>query len=113
MSAVLEIVQRQFEAYNARDLGAFIACFSDDVRVFRPPAPEAAVVGKPAFASFYATQRFNRPTLRAELLARTVLGNKVFDHERIWGVQDDAIEMVAVFRVQGGLIDLVLGFSPE
>jgi len=79
MSAILEVVQRQFEAYNARDLEAFIANFSDDVRVFRPPSPEPALTGKQEFAHFYAEQRFNRPGLRAELLARTVMGNKVFD----------------------------------
>jgi hypothetical protein len=112
MSAVLEVVERQFEAYNARDLARFLTCFADDVRAYRPPAPEPAIVGKRELANFYETQRFNRPGLRAELLTRMVLGNKVFDHERIWGIQDDPIEMVAVFRVQDGMIDTTWAFSP-
>lgn len=112
MSNVVEVVQRQLEAYNARDLERFLLNFSGDVRAYRPPEPEPTLVGKAALATFYATQRFNRPALRAELIGRTVMGNKVFDHERIWGVQDEPIEMVAVFRVQGGLIDMLWGFSP-
>ena len=59
------IVQRQVDAYNARDLAAFVACYHDDLRVFRPPAPEPAIAGMDAFAEFYRTQRFNRPALHA------------------------------------------------
>ena len=59
------VVQRQLDAYNARDLAAFVACYRDDVRVYRPPAPEPALAGKPAFAEFYRTQRFSLPAPRA------------------------------------------------
>ena len=36
MSAV-DIVQRQVEAYNARDLKRFVANYSETVRIFRMP----------------------------------------------------------------------------
>lgn len=32
------VVQRQLEAYNARDLEAFVAQYADDVELYRPPA---------------------------------------------------------------------------
>lgn len=53
------------------------------------------------------------PSLHAELISRTVLGNKVFDRERVWGVKEQPIEMVAVFEVHEGLIRNVWGFSPD
>jgi hypothetical protein len=34
-------VQRQLDAYNARDLERFVAEYAEDVRVFRPPSPRA------------------------------------------------------------------------
>jgi hypothetical protein len=104
-------VQRQFEAYNARDFEGFLACFSNSVRVYRMPSFEATLSGKVALGDFYARERFNRPALRAELLGRTALGNKVFDHERIWGEKDEPFELVVVFEVQGGLIETLWSFS--
>jgi hypothetical protein len=106
------IVQRQLEAYNARDLERFLAEFADDVRVYRPPAAEPAISGKQAFGEFYARERFNRPTLHAELLNRMVLGNKIIDHERITGVRDEPFEMAVAYQVVDGRIAVMWAFDP-
>ncbi|NRR31209.1 nuclear transport factor 2 family protein [Oxalobacteraceae bacterium] len=110
MKTAVEVVEAQFEAYNARDLERFMANFSDTIKTYRMPAPDPVVTGKAALAEFYATQRFNLPELKAELLSRTVMGNKVFDHERVWGVQPEPLEMVVVFEVLDGLIDTIWTF---
>ncbi len=107
------IVQRQLDAYNARDLARFVVEYSDGIRVYRPPAAQPALVGKPAFAEFYASQRFNRTDLHAELVNRMVLGNKVIDHERISGVRDQPFEMVVVYEVVAGAIDCTWAFAAD
>ena len=94
-------VQRQLEAYNARDLERFIAQYTDDVQVFRPPAAEPVVSGKQAFAKHYANNRFTLPNLHAELVNRMIAGNVVVDHERITGIQDGIVEAIAVYQVDG------------
>ncbi len=104
-------VQRQLEAYNARDLERFLAEFTDDVRVYRPPSAEPALSGKKAFGEFYAAQRFNLPGLHAEVLGRIVIGNKVIDHERIAGVRDAPFEMAVVYQVAGGRIAALWTFD--
>ena len=101
------VVQRQLEAYNARDLERFLAEYSDDVRVYRPPAVEPAIVGKAAFGEFYATQRFHHAGLHAELLNRIVLGGKIIDHERISGVGEQPFEVAVVYEVADGQIQCV------
>ena len=98
------VVQQQLDAYNARDLGKFLMAFSEDVQVFRPPATQPAIAGKKAFGDFYATQRFCHEGLRAELLNRIVLGNRIIDHERITGVSAAAFEVAVVYEVSDGLI---------
>lgn len=98
------VVQRQLDAYNARDLERFLAEFHDDIQAFRLPATAPALSGKAAFGRFYATERFNRPALRATLVNRMALGNKVIDHERIVGVGDRPLEMAVVYEVVDGLI---------
>jgi hypothetical protein len=88
------VVQRQLDAYNARDLERFLAEYADDVRAYRPPAVEPALAGKQAFVDFYSTQLVNR----------MVLGGKVIDHERITGVRPEPFEVAVVYEVAGGLI---------
>jgi hypothetical protein len=104
MNAVEALAQNQLDAYNARDLAHFVAVYSEDVRLYRPPASEPFVVGKAALAELYATQRFNLPGLHAERVNRMVLGNKVIDHERISGVRTQPFEVAAVYEVNDGLI---------
>lgn len=100
-------VQRQLEAYNARDLERFVAQYAEDIRVFRPPSPEPVLVGKPALARHYADNRFTLPGLHAEVVNRMVSGSIVVDHERITGLQTDVVEAIAVYAVSDGLIHAV------
>ena len=107
-------VQGQLDAYNARDLARFVACYADDVQLFRPPAAEPVMVGKAALSAHYAANRFNLPKLHAELVNRMVLGNKVIDHEHIVGIGDALMDAAVVFEVnQQGLICKVWFFSPD
>lgn len=106
-------VQRQLDAYNDRDLERFVACYSDDVQLFRPPQADPVLSGKAAMAAHYAQHRFNRPHLHAELVNRMVLGNKVVDLERITGLRDQPFEAAVVFEVEVGLICRVWFFSAE
>ena len=106
-----DIVQRQLEAYNARDLDAFAATYSEDVQLFRMPTREPTTAGKAALREVYR-QRFASPNLHAQILSRMVLGNKVIDHERIVGIRETAIEAVAVYEVDAGLIRAVWFFYP-
>jgi hypothetical protein len=105
------IVQRQLDAYNARDLARFLAEYSDDIRAHRPPATEPFIVGKADFGRFYATQRFNVPGLSAELVHRIALGNTVIDHERIRGVGARPFEVAVVYEVVNGLIESTWSFA--
>lgn len=106
-----ELAQAQLVAYNARDLERFAACYAETVTVYRPPASAPAITGKAAFRDFYATQRFNRPALHAELVNRIAFGNKVIDHERIFGIADQPIEMAVAYEIKGGLIQTVWSFA--
>ncbi|KPF70351.1 steroid delta-isomerase [beta proteobacterium AAP99] len=106
-------VQEQLDAYNAHDVARFVACYTEDVQVFRLPGTEPAMVGRAAMAVHYSKHRFNIPTLHAELVNRMVMGNKVIDHERIHGVREAPYEAAAIYEVRGGLIATVWFLNPE
>lgn len=105
------LVQAQLIAYNQRDLASFVALFSDDVCIYRPPATEPVIRGKAAFSDFYQNERFNLPHLHAEILNRMVVGNKVVDHERISGIREEPFEVMVVFEVSNGLIQAMWSFA--
>lgn len=105
-------VKAQFEAYNAHDIEAFICCFSDDFKGYRMPGESPSITGKESLREFYVNNRFNNPKLRAELISRIVLGNKVFDHELIHGLSSEPTESVAVFEVKDDLISTAWFYFP-
>ncbi len=107
-----DIVQRQLEAYNARDLDRFVATYADDIRIFRLPAAEPAISGKAQLAEVYGA-RFSVPALHADILARIVPGNKVIDHERVRGIRQDPIEALAIYEVSSDLIQTVWLFQGQ
>jgi hypothetical protein len=110
---VEEVVQRQLHAYNARSLQAFMACYAEDVECFSPPQAEPVLSGRAALSAHYAANHFHLPALRAELVNRMVLGNKVVDHERVTGVRDAPFEAAVVYEVQDGLIRRVWFFNQD
>lgn len=103
-------VQRQLDAYNARDLERFLAEYADDVVVYRPPSTEPVIVGKAAMGVHYAKNRFNLPALHARLLNRIISGNVVVDQERVTGVPGGVVAAVAVYQVKNGKIQAVWFF---
>lgn len=106
-------VQRQLDAYNAHHIDRFVAEYTDDVQVFRPPQVDPVLSGKKAFAAHYAANRFNLPKLHAVVERRIVCGNKVVDHERITGLQDEEVQALAVYEVIGDKIRTVWFYAPE
>jgi hypothetical protein len=53
----------------------------------------------------YATVFQKNPHLHCETLSRTVLGNKIIDHEKVTGFTDGRVlESVAIYEIQQGLI---------
>lgn len=107
------VVQRQLDAYNNHDLRAFLATYSEDAVLYRVPANTPVLAGKQQLSDFYRTSRFNLPDLHAELLHRTVIGDKIVDHERISGLRSQPVEAVAAYVVREGLIRSVWLFYPD
>lgn len=105
-------VKSQLKAYNDHDIEAFTACFSEDFNGYRMPDKTPSISGKPALREFYLNNRFNNPYLKAELISRIVMGNKVFDHELIYGLSEQPLESVAVFEINNDLISTAWFYFP-
>ena len=98
--AAVALVQRQLNAYNARDIEALMATYAEDVRHFE--FPSTLVATGAAQVRERLSVRLQEPNLHATLLNRIAMGNIVIDHERITRTFPEGtgtIELVAMYEV--------------
>ena len=107
----VEVVQCQLDAYNAHDLTAFLATYSETAELTRVASTEAPIRGKRAISELYGSKVFTVSGHKAELLGRMAFGNKVVDHERVFGLRAEPFEAVAVYEVNSELIERVWFFA--
>jgi len=100
----IEVVQAQFEAYNARDAEALASFYADDC-VITDLDGAVTLEGRDAFRARFAKTFAEHPQNRAWSLSRIAVGEHVVDHEvgeRTPG--GERFEIVAIYTVKGGLI---------
>lgn len=96
------VVQRQLDAYNARDLDALLATYAPDAQQFEHPAK--LVASGAAQIRERMAIRFQEPHLHARLVQRVVMGNIVIDHElvtRDFPEGTGTVDVVAIYEVVG------------
>lgn len=100
-----DIVQKQLDAYNARDIDAFMATYTNNIKLYNFPETLRSEGEEPmrkSFASYFK----NTPDLNCRLLKRMVIGNKVIDHEFITA-NGNTFKAIAIYEVENGLISKV------
>lgn len=105
-SSPAALVQRQLNAYNHRNVEAFLEPYSDDVEIYDFPN-EPRLAGKAAMRERYESLFKKYPELHCELVNRIVLGDTVIDHERLHGVRDAPVEAVAIYTIKDRRISRV------
>ncbi|MCD2259902.1 nuclear transport factor 2 family protein [Psychroserpens luteolus] len=101
-SKVEAIVQRNLEAYNARDIDAFMADYADDIKLYNYPNT-LSTEGKEAMRKGYKDWFDRVPDLRAYIKKRIVIGNKVIDEEQVTA-NGQVFNAVAIYEVENGKI---------
>ncbi|MET0394416.1 MAG: amidohydrolase family protein [Chitinophagaceae bacterium] len=104
------LAQQQLNAYNAHDLDAFLAPYSEEVEVYAFPSGKQLIKGKEKMRQAY-TFITNAPGLYCRLLNRIVQGNTVIDHEEIWSTGNKPIYGIAIYVVENDRISKV--YFPE
>ncbi len=100
-----DLAQRQLNAYNLRNIEAFLEPYAEDVEVYMFPN-SLQYKGKETMRKQYAGMFEQVTNLHCELLGRIVQGNIVIDKERVqFGPQK--VEAVAIYHIEGGKIKKV------
>lgn len=104
-SEIEAIVQRNLDAYNARDIDAFMKDYSDDIKLYDYPNT-LNTEGKDAMRKGYADWFERTKDLNAYIKKRIVIGNKVIDEEQVTA-NGQLFNVVAIYEVENGLITKV------
>lgn len=99
------IVQRQLNAYNARDLDAFMNTYADEIKLYNFPNTLIAE-GKEAMRKNYEGFFKNTTNLYCEIENRIVQGNTIIDKEKV-RAGTATLRAVAVYEVSDGKIKKV------
>jgi putative hydrolase of HD superfamily len=98
-------VQMQLEAYNARDIDAFMPWWADDCQYY--VFPDQLVAGGGEEIRERHVERFKEPNLHGKLLHRIVMGNMVVDHETVIRTFPDGpgeLDVICIYEVVDGKI---------
>lgn len=99
------VVQRQLDAYNARDVEALLATYAEDAQMFEHPSKLLASGATALRERFIA--RFQEPNLHATLLSRIAIGHIVVDHEEVSRTFPEGpgkIRLLMIYEVQAARI---------
>lgn len=103
---VVEIIDRQVEAYNAHDLDAFCVWYSDDIKIWNLGESVPFIQSMADLRNVYG-KKFENPKLRTQIVNRIKMGRYIVDHERITGIGTAPVEATVVYIVEDSLIHQV------
>lgn len=100
-----DLAQRQLNAYNLRNIEAFLEPYADDIEIYMFP-DKLQAKGKEAMRQGYESMFQNTPNLHCELVNRMVKGNTVIDYERVQ-FGNETVEAIAIYHIENGKIKKV------
>jgi imidazolonepropionase-like amidohydrolase len=102
-----DIAQLQLNAYNTRDIEAFLEAYAEDVEVYMHP-DSLLYIGKEEMKKIYTEFFAKSPNLHCQLVNRIELNDQVIDREIVTGVPGRPnIEAIAIYEIKDGLIQKI------
>lgn len=105
----VEVIDRQLDAYNQRNIEAFAVTYHEDVEIYRFPGG-LDYCGKNELIQRYGSKFARLKFLKATSLQRMVQGNILVDHELAESSSvnaeqiDESVKVIVAYEVEEGLI---------
>jgi len=103
------VVDVQLEAYNRRDLEAFVLTYSNEVIVRNLSDDTPILAGREQLSARYKKLFSESVGLHAVVTSRRVFGQFVVDEETVQGLlaHPEGLRVGVIYRVENGLISSV------
>lgn len=103
-SVAESLAQEQLDAYNKRDIDAFVKPYTDSVEVYAFPN-QLLYKGKHIMYNQYKDMFTNTKDLHCTIVKRMVLGNKVIDEESvIFNASKPPLKAIAIYIIENDKI---------
>ncbi len=110
----IQVIQEQVDAYNARDIERFLACYAADAVILNGDGG-TLYQGHEAIRTGYTGLFAQNPAMHVEIPTRIAVGSWVFDEEIVTGLSMEGgpteVHAVAAYLVANGMIQRVQLFS--
>lgn len=115
-SKAVLLAQAQLEAYNQRDLEAFLIPYSDSVKIYNERTFNYEGIDK--MRTNYASWFDSLDSLHCQIVNRISTGNTVIDHEHLTyrrkgESKTTTFEAIAIYKVEGDKIQEVTFVRPS
>ncbi|MEO9872786.1 nuclear transport factor 2 family protein [Ekhidna sp.] len=101
-----ELANAQLEAYNNQDIEAFLAPYSDTVKVYNG-TKELLYQGKETMRTQYGSMFERTPDLNCNLLNRIAVNNTVIEHEEVTFGEGKKIYAMVMYKISANKIQEV------
>lgn len=111
-----ELAKAEVNAYNARNIDAFVACYAPDAEIYDLSNPAVPIAkGSEKIKEVWGNFFKQFPNLHCHVTSRTILGNKCVAVESITGVGPKPMAGVGtyIFNLRTGLIEKVYFVSEQ
>jgi hypothetical protein len=105
MESIAEkLAQEQLDAYNNRDIEAFVLPYAENVKIFNFPS-ELLYEGREKMYDNYGRMFSRTPDLHCKLVNRMVMGNTVIDQEEVTiSKKEPPFRAIAIYKIEDGKI---------
>jgi hypothetical protein len=100
------LVKQQLNAYNARNIDAFVEPYAEDVELYYFPN-KLISKGKDAMRKDYGEMFSKLQDLHCEIKSRIIDGNYIIDKESVTGMGKQKIEATAIYEIKNDKISKV------
>ncbi|OLS26779.1 MAG: hypothetical protein HeimC3_06710 [Candidatus Heimdallarchaeota archaeon LC_3] len=102
---ILNVVDKQLEAYNERNIKDFVGCYSNDKKAYLLESNKLISDGKKQLEKSMKESFNSNANAKTKLMARITQNNLIIDHEEITNYSGGkTVKTVAVYEVINDLI---------
>lgn len=98
----MNVVEKQLEAYNNKNIDLFMDCYDDNIKVFEFPN-KIIFSTHDEMRNHYENLFLSYPVINAEILKRIEYENYVIDHELVTG-KNEPLKAIAMYELKGNKI---------
>lgn len=101
----MNLVDKQLDSFDNKDLEAFLECYSDDIQAFMLESNQLLTEGKDQLRKTMEESFKTKPKSKTTVIERITQNNLIIDLEEVTGyVEGKIVKSIAIYEIDDNLI---------